>query len=82
MEPPEDLHVEDPSVIDLVSTDDSVIGLVSTSSSDSNSYCITKYFCNDSDNGNGSNNSNSLTVNGCDILALMMMIPSLPNLIT
>ena len=42
VEPPEDLHLEDPSVIYLVSTDDSVINLVSTSSSDSNSYCISK----------------------------------------
>ena len=50
----EELHVEDPSVIDLVSTDDLVIDLVSTSSSDSSSYCITKYFGDSSDYGNGS----------------------------
>ena len=42
VEPPEDLHVEDPSIIYLVSTDNSVINLVSTSSSDSNSCCISK----------------------------------------
>ena len=40
---PEDLHMEDPSLIDLVSVDHSVINLVSTSSSDSSSYCNTKY---------------------------------------
>ena len=66
VEPPEDLHMDDPSVIDLVSTHDSVINLVSTSSSDSSSYCITKYFGNSSDNGNGSDNSNGSTVNGCN----------------
>ena len=61
------------SVIDLVSTNDSVIDLVSTcnsdSSSDSSSYCITKYFGNGSDNGNGSVNSNGSTVNGCNIFS-------------
>ena len=69
VELPEDSHMEDLSVIDLVSTNDSVIDLVSTSSSDSISYCITKYFGNSPDNGNGSansngsNNGNSSTVN-------------------
>ena len=72
VEPPENLHVEDPSIIDLVSTDDSVIDPVSTSSSDSSSYCITKYSVNGSDNNNGSDNGNNLdnskglTVNSCD----------------
>ena len=60
------------SVIDLVSTNDSVIDLVSTcnsdSSSDSSSYCITKYFGNGSDNDKGSYNGNGTTVNGCDFL--------------
>ena len=66
---------EDPSVIDLVSTANSVIDLISTSSCDSSSYCITKYFGNTSDNGNGSDNGSDSTVNSCDFLALMMMIP-------
>ena len=69
MELPEDLHVEIPSVIDLVSPDDSVIDLVSTSSIDSSSYWITKYFGNGSNNGNGSDNGDSSSVNGCNIFS-------------
>ena len=76
--------MEDISVIDLVSTNNSVIDLVSTSSSDSSSYCITKYFgngsndgkgSNNTDNGNNSNNSNGSTVTVAIFLALMMIIP-------